>query len=243
MLEDIKIAYINGYNGRNSNKAKILKQKYNATHIVLKNKLNIDKVCKKLKKLKPDIVVASSTGCYVADRCKYDKAIFIYLNPLTEIEFLEKLGANISHLKKTPTYKKNRIVLLNKDDELLDYKKAKQFYKDENVFIFKSGGHKFNNIEKLYEVIDNPYLYNLDKLFWDYFSKKELKEIVNKSFAISRKVVVINTEKSTYELFCDLHNKVEIEDLDSGKMLSKKEFLKRIRNEELREVEYMEIDE
>jgi hypothetical protein len=56
-------------------------------------------------------------------------------------------------------------------------------------------------------------------------------------------VVVINTEKSTYELFCDLHNKVEIEDLDSGKMLSKKEFLKRIRKEKVKEVEYMEIDE
>ena len=131
----------------------------------------------------------------------------------------------------------------NNDYELLDYKKAQKFYKDENVFLFKSGGYKFNNIEKLYEVIDNPYLYNLDKLFWDYFSKKELKEIVDKSFAISRKVLVINTEKSTYELFCDCLNKVEIEDLDNGKMLSKKKFLKRIRNEELREVEYMEIDE
>ena len=47
----MKIAYINGYNGQNSSKAKILKEKFNATHIVLKNEINIDKVCKKLKKI------------------------------------------------------------------------------------------------------------------------------------------------------------------------------------------------
>ena len=238
----MKIAYINGYNGENSNKAKILKEKYNATHIVLKNTINIDEVCKELDKIKPDIVVASSTGCYVADRCKYNNAIFIYLNPLIDIKFLEKLGADISHINPTPSYKKNRIILLNEDDELLDYKKAKEYYKDDNVYIFKKGKHKFENMDDLFKILDNPYLYNLDRLFWEYFSKEELQEIIDKSFTYSRKVILINTKKATYEIFCDLHNKVEIADLDNGGLLSKEEFLKRIKEEELEDVVSLEME-
>ena len=150
----MKIVYINGFNGENSSKAKILKEKYNAQHIVLKNDFNPDEVCQKLEEIKPNIIIASSTGCFVADSCKYDEGIFIYLNPLVDLDDLAKL-TNITKLKNLNNKKhKNILVLLNEDDELLDYKKAKQKYKDNKILIFNKGGHKFSNINDLFEVIE-----------------------------------------------------------------------------------------
>jgi len=146
----MKIAYINGFNGENSSKAKILKEKYNAEHIVLKNDFNPKEVCQKLEEFQPDIVIASSTGCFVVDSCKYDKAKFIYLNPLVDLEDLAKL-TDISKLKNLKTYQKEIIVLVNEDDELLDYKKAYEKYN--KIFSFKKGGHRFENIDDLYNIL------------------------------------------------------------------------------------------
>jgi len=148
----MKIAYINGYNGENSSKAKLLKERYKAEHIVLKNDFNPKEVCQKLQEIKPDIVVASSTGCFVADSCEYDKAIFIYLNPLVDLSHLATL-IDISKLKNLKPKTKQRLVFVNEDDELLDYEKAYQKY--DKVFSFKKGGHRFNNTKNLFEIIEN----------------------------------------------------------------------------------------
>jgi len=150
--KDIKIVYINGYKGSNSSKAKFLYEKYNAKHIVLQNDFNIYEVCKTLNELKPNIVVASSTGCFVTDSCNYNDAIFIYLNPLVELDDLVKIGADITNLKNLTKIEKKPIVLLNKDDKLLDYKKAMQKYN--NIITFEKGGHKFKNTKDLIKIID-----------------------------------------------------------------------------------------
>jgi len=147
----INIVYINGYKGKNSSKAKILKEKYNATHIVLEDEFNPNEVCQKLQELEPDIIIASSTGCYVADSCSYDKGVFIYLNPLVDLDDLKKI-ADITNLKNLSSKEKNRVVLVNQDDELLDYKKTVEHY--ENVKIFENGGHRFKNLEDLVEIIN-----------------------------------------------------------------------------------------
>ena len=150
--ENIKITYINGYKGSSSSKAKFLSDKYNATHIILKDSFNIDEICKALNEIQPDIVIASSTGCFVVDNCNYNDATFIYLNPLVDLNDLVKIGADTTNLKNLHTIEKKPLVLLNKDDELLDYTKAIKKYN--NTTIFKNGGHRFTNTGDLIKVID-----------------------------------------------------------------------------------------
>ena len=145
-----KIVYINGYKGQNSKKAKLFKEKLNAIHIVLNDQFNTIEVCEQLNLIKPDIIIASSTGCYVADCCEYDDGIFVYLNPLIDLDDLAKL-TDVSSLRELTRKDKNTIVLVNEDDELLDYKKAIKMYN--NIKIFKYGGHRFKNIEDLMKVI------------------------------------------------------------------------------------------
>ena len=238
----MKIVYVNGYNGQNSSKAKLLKDRYDATHIVLKNSLNIDEVCTKIESIKPNIIVASSTGAYVVDRCKYEDALCIYLNPLIEIEKLTEYGEDISYISSLVKQEQNRIILLNEDDELLDYQKAKEYYKNDNIFIFSKGGHRFKNIDDLYDVLDNIDLYRLDSLFWEFFSREELQEILSKCFGFSRKVIVINTQKTMYELHCDLDKKIKIEDLENDMFLEKGEFLKKLRIEQIKDVAMLDVD-
>jgi predicted esterase YcpF (UPF0227 family) len=226
----MKIAYINGFNGQNSSKAEWLKKHFNATHIVLENHLNIDEVCKKLKLLKPDIVIASSTGGYIADRCEYDEGVFIYLNPLVEIDRLKtNYGVDVDYVKSKKVYPKKRIVLLNKDDELLDYKKAKEYYKNDNLFLFEKGGHRFKNLDDLKEVLQNIEVYLLKPPFYKAFSIKELKELINKAALVYDEMILISTKNGLYEIYC-IDNKIKIINLREEKHISKEELFEVIKN-------------
>jgi hypothetical protein len=147
-----KIVYINGYKGENSSKAGLLKDKFDAIHIVLKDDFNPKEVCKLLERIQPDITIASSTGCYVADACSYDKGIFIYLNPLVELNDLAKL-TDTTKLKDLKPISKNTLVLINIDDEILDHRKIVLKYS--NYKVFKKGGHRFKNFDDLVDVINN----------------------------------------------------------------------------------------
>jgi len=225
----VKIAYINGFNGQNSSKAEWLKRYFNATHIVLENHLNIDEVCKKLNLLKPDIVIASSTGGYIADRCKYSDGVFIYLNPLVEIDRLKtNYGVDVDYVKSKKVCPKKRIVLLNKDDELLDYQKAKEYYKNDNVFLFEKGGHRFKNLYDLKEVLQNIEVYLLNPPFYKAFSIKELKELINKAALVYDEMILISTENGLYEIYC-VKDKIKIIDLKKEKHISKEELFKAIK--------------
>ncbi len=48
----------------------------------------------------------------------------------------------------------NLLVLLEKGDEVLDYRWAESFYSDCNQFIFNGGNHSFTRLEQLFEFID-----------------------------------------------------------------------------------------
>lgn len=146
-----KVVYINGYKGQNSTKAIFLKDKYNATHIVLKDEFNPDEVCEQLSKIAPEVIIASSTGCFVADSCKYANGVFVYLNPLIDLDDLAQLTDTTKLQHLTPKQKKI-IVLINEDDELLDYKKAFKKYTD--VRSFKQGGHRFKNRDDFIKIVD-----------------------------------------------------------------------------------------
>ena len=88
----------------------------------------------------------------MADACSYDKGIFIYLNPLVELNDLAKL-TDTTKLKDLKPISKNTLVLINTDDEILDYRKIVLKYS--NYKVFKKGGHGFKNFDDLVDVINN----------------------------------------------------------------------------------------
>jgi len=236
-----KIVYINGFNGENSSKAKLLKEKYKAEHIVLKNDFNPKEVCQKLKEIKPQIVVASSTGCFVADSCEYDKAYFIYLNPLVDLNDLAKL-TDISKLKNLKPKDKQRLVFVNEDDELLDYKKAYQKY--DKVFSFKKGGHRFDNIEDLFEIIEYPEYYAINEEFREFFTKNELKKLLDFTAIMDYSTLIVNTQNYMFEIASGYEEGIRIFDqTDELKVIDKKTLFEMLENEKFKKIKCISIKE
>ncbi len=107
-----------------------------------------------IKKIKPDLIVASSTaGLFVTD---YDIPV-ILINPVVDRKDLEKLFPDKDFInyplkasKKFPYIG----LILGEKDEILDYKKALEFFKDaDDVIILKNEGHRLKNIEPLVKQI------------------------------------------------------------------------------------------
>ena len=241
----MKIVYINGFDGEKSSKAKILKEKYGAEHIVLKNDFNPKEVCQKLQEIKPQIVVASSTGCFVADSCEYNEAYFIYLNPLVDLDDLAKL-TDVSKLKNLKSKDKIRLVFVNEDDKLLDYKKAykKAYKKYKKVFGFKKGGHKFSNVNDLFEIIENPKYYAIDEDFRNFFTKNELKKLLDLTAIMNLSTLIVNTENYMFEIASGYDEGIRIFDhTDEFKIIDKKTLFEMLENEKFKKIKCISIDE
>lgn len=154
----MKVAYINGFKGENSSKPKKLSKILGLTvdHIVYDyNKNNIQKIEDKAKNY--DVIIASSTGAYIARSIaeKHNIAL-ISLNPVINLEkTFKKLNVKVPDIPK-PNYDilLEEIVLLNKDDELIDYREAEEIFKKKNQCkVYEKGGHRFENLEEVAEDI------------------------------------------------------------------------------------------
>jgi len=156
----MKILYINGFKEtpKESNTYKFLKE--NLTDEIVNcnwyynNGIDIDRIKNCIDKENPDIIIASSTGGLIADSFDIPK---ILINPVIERNDLEKLfpDKDFSNLpEQVEHYGNIRIVILGKNDELLDYKKAEKEYKNDKV-ILVNDNHKLNNKSIILNEINN----------------------------------------------------------------------------------------
>lgn len=153
----MKIAYINGYNGENSNKPKDLSKILNMTvdHIVYDYKENNIEEIKVLAK-NYDLIIGSSTGAYIARDICFDLNIpLISLNPVIDLEkTFKELGVKTPNIAKHNFTKVlEEIIFLNEDDELIDFEKSLKLFSDKNaeIVIFDNGTHRFNNLVDIKE--------------------------------------------------------------------------------------------
>ena len=84
---------------------------------------------------------------------------------------------------------------------------------------------------------------NNTKLLKDYFTEDELNLLIDKSFTYSDKVIVINTEKASYEICCDIGNELKIFDLDNDISLDKTTLFDKLNHEKIEPVVSFELDE
>ncbi len=145
----MKIYYINGYDGENSIKPKQLSQilETEVQHIIYNYKENnILEIANKCKDA--DLIIASSTGAYIARKICFDNTIpLISLNPVTNLEeTFKKLGIPKPKIEELPkNYSLCELILINKDDELIDYKTTSAQFPNKSK-VFETGGHRFENI-------------------------------------------------------------------------------------------------
>lgn len=131
----MKILYVNGYKESNKPSKTYLWLKENLPNDKVvtcnwyyKDKIDLEKIHRCILKENPDIIVVSSTGGLIAEHFDIPK---ILINPVIERKDLEKLhpDKNFSNLpKKIEKYGDVKIVILSKNDERLDYKKALKEY-------------------------------------------------------------------------------------------------------------------
>ncbi len=152
-MKEPKIVYINGYGGTGGKAKKIAKiiNKPIDSIVIDWDKFNstVDKeVRQKIKDGGYDVILASSTGGYYARAVAKDLGLgLISLNPVIDID---KTFSKIDRgNKKIPNIKYfdgplDEIVLVNKDDALIDYKDTQRKFK--NTKVYNSGGHRFENL-------------------------------------------------------------------------------------------------
>jgi len=149
----MKILYINGFkeSPQLSSTYKYLKENLPNDEVIpcnwyYDNGIDIEKIKKCIKENKPDIIVASSTGVLIADSFDIPK---ILINPVVDRKDLENIYSekDFSNLPNKPEHYGNiRIVILGKNDELLDYKKALNEYKNDKI-VLVDDGHRLENKE------------------------------------------------------------------------------------------------
>jgi len=161
----MKIAYVNGYNISNYKGTK---------HIFLSKALNEDiklveyrykdnnikEIDNKIKDM--DLVIASSTGAYLARHICYKYNIpLISLNPVIDLKTtFSKIGVEVPNIKDGINLSLQELILLNEDDELIDYRLTKDLFYTQTV-VFKEGTHRFYNLEETV-----PYIKEfMDRLF------------------------------------------------------------------------------
>lgn len=164
----MKIVYINGYRGTQSNKPSILSQElsYDIKFIQvdydnLNNKIYA-KIEENIKDI--DIVISSSTGSYLARKiCEDYSKILVSYNPVIDIETtFQRLDAQVPKLPIPKFSSLNELIFVNEDDALIDYKNTLEKFK-EKVKVFKVGGHRFKNIKETISILEN-YLMNCNKI-------------------------------------------------------------------------------
>lgn len=149
----MKIYYINGYKGENSEKSHEFEKMLgvNIQHVVYKyGETKYEDIVEKVKDA--DLIIGSSTGAYIARSiCESYNITLISLNPVINLEnTFAKLNVKEPILPKPKFSKLSELVLLNKDDELIDYKEALSLFKNQ-CKVFEKGGHRFLNLKQTKE--------------------------------------------------------------------------------------------
>ena len=119
-----------------------------------------------VKKIKPDLIIASSTaGLFVTD---YDIPV-VLINPVVDRRDLEKLftDKDFSNYPLKPSKKSPYVgLILGEKDEILDYKKALEFFTDaDDVTILKDEGHRLKNIQPLIDFLTD-YIAFEENMVW-----------------------------------------------------------------------------
>jgi len=150
----MKVVYINGFNGHNSNKPKRLSEILNIDieHIKLyineDGSINYEDIKEKSKNA--DLIIASSTGAYIAQKICYEYNIpLVSLNGILTHDELEKVFKKLNHKIKFEDYGRvsiERLILINEDDDLVDPNHSLDL---EGIgVLFKKGGHRFENLDE-----------------------------------------------------------------------------------------------
>jgi len=149
----MKIAYINGYNPN-----KIYK---GTKHIELSNYLNnkvdlieykyydnnLEEIEEKAKDY--DLIIASSTGAYLARNiCYKHNILLVSLNPVIDLEHtFKKLNVPKPNIPNGIDKSLKELILVNKDDELIHYKNTLDLF-GTRVKVLDKGTHRFYNLEE-----------------------------------------------------------------------------------------------
>jgi len=186
-----------------------------------------------IKKIKPDMIIASSTaGLFVTD---YDIPV-ILINPVVDRKDLEKLhpDKDFSSYPLQPANKSPYIeVILGEKDEVLDFRKALEFFKDRKITIVTYEGHRLKDIEPVKSSIENYKIFvkkdfKFNPLIEELFTKEELEKIIDCAIGVSAEEILLeNKDEEMFEIKC-IDNRVEIDDLSRGGKLTKKELFERL---------------
>ncbi len=175
--EKLKIAYINGYKGENSNKPSILSELLgiNIDHIKIEyNSKYLGDILKdvetSIETKKYDLIIASSTGAYLARYyCDKYNIPLVSINPIIDLNVLYKIAeekeivkiiSNFVHktntaetAETTETEHLVEVILINEDDELISSNKTVEFCENNNIMykLYKNGGHRFTNLSDVNE--------------------------------------------------------------------------------------------
>lgn len=147
----MKIVYINGFQSENSSKPEKLSKLLgiDIEHVVLKvdanGETNIKEIEKYFEENDVDFIIGSSLGGYVAH---YIASMFIIptivLNPVIDLEvtFKDRVTPNLPLFVTEEIVPK--LVLLAKDDNIIDYLPTLNKYKkNSKVVVYPYGGHRF----------------------------------------------------------------------------------------------------
>ena len=147
------IFYINGYraNGESSKHIKLtqlLNMEVKLAKYIYKEN-NIEEIRETVKDA--DLIIASSTGAYLArDICYGYNIPLISLNPVIDLqETFSKIGVKAPNIKNGNSKNLLELIICTKDDELIDYKKTLELFKDKRVTLIKNGGHRMIYLEPI----------------------------------------------------------------------------------------------
>jgi len=174
------ILILHGF-GSCSDSKKILKLKNHFTqHTIIAPDLSyspliaITQIENILKKTKIDMIIGSSLGGFYATYMAELYALkAILINPATQphitlqkdvgrfknfctgesFDFLVSYLEDLHTISKNPLYGKY-LVLLQSEDEVLDYKLAQELYQKHKVVVEFGGTHQFENIEEYFSLIE-----------------------------------------------------------------------------------------
>jgi len=153
----MKLMYVNGFREDDSLSTTYLKLKEAGFDIEpCQWKYGDDvrgKIDKCIKRIKPDIIIASSTaGLFVTD---YNIPA-VLINPVVDRKDLEKLhpDKDFSSYPLKPANKSPYVVVIvGEKDDRLDYKKTLEFFKEREFIILKNEGHRLKNLKPLIEFL------------------------------------------------------------------------------------------
>ena len=96
--------------------------------------------------INPSVTPYKTTKIYLGENTTQDGVIFKWKNK--HLKQLRKFKISKKSLKQ-----KNFYLLLQKDDQVLNYKIANKYYDKGKIFLEKSGSHRFENLDKHLESV------------------------------------------------------------------------------------------